>query len=197
MIFLMRKREGVFFRQGAARTTFVTRKSGAGFTLIETMVYLSLFSLMMGGVVVSAYNIFESTGRSQTRSMIQEEGDFIIGKIDWSLSGIQVVSAPAAPSSGSECTESDTLSVTKWDGSVGTIIINLSGGSIVLARLGNLANSTPLNNSNITVSGLLFRHCGGGGNNPESVEASFTLTARTPNGMSISRDFFTSDYIRK
>lgn len=197
MITQLLKQVHVCFRQGAARTTFVTRKSGAGFTLIETMVYLSLFSLMMGGVVVSAYNIFESTGRSQTRAMIQEEGDFIIGKIDWSLSGIQVVSAPTLPALGAGCTQSDTLSVTKWDGSVGTIIINLSGGNILLARLGNLANSTPLNNSNVTVSGLLFRHCGAGGNNPESVEASFTLTARTPNGMTISRNFFTSDFIRK
>ena len=151
----------------------------------------------MGGVVVSAYNIFESTGRSQTRAMMQEEGDFIVSKIDWALSGIQTVNAPVSPSSAAACTQSDTLSVTKWDGTIGTVIINLSGASVQLARLGNLANSTQLNNSNTTVTNLSFKHCGAGGNNPESVEAMFTLTARTPNGMSMSRDFFTSDYIRK
>jgi type II secretory pathway pseudopilin PulG len=188
----------VLFRpEGAARTTFVTRKSGAGFTLIETMVYLSLFSILMGGVVVSAYNIFESTGRSQTRAMMQEEGDFIVGKIDWALSGIQTVNAPMTPSSAGMCTESNTLSVTKWDGTIGTVIVNLSGGSVMLARLGNLANSTELNNSNTTVTNLAFKHCGVGANNPESVEASFTLSARTPNGILMSRDFFTNDYIRK
>ncbi len=196
-MFLLATFMQVFGREGAARSTFVTRKSAAGFTLIETMVYLSLFSILMSGVVVSAYNIFEATGRSQTRAMMQEEGDFLIGKIDWALSGIQTVNAPIAPSGGIACTESDTLSVTKWDGTIGTVIINLSGDSAMLARLGNLANSTPLNNSNTAVSNLLFKHCGTGGNNPERVEAKFTLTARTPNGALMTREFFTSDYVRK
>jgi len=176
-------------------TQSLHNKTKQGFTLIETTVYLALFSFIMGGVVVSAFQVFESTGRSQTRAMLQEEGDFLIAKIDWAVSGIQSVNAPVTPSLGTGCTQSDTLSVVKWDSTIGTVVVNLSGGNIVLARNGNPAKS--LNNSNTTISNLAFKHCFIGGNNPESVQASFTLSARTPNGVIMNRDFFTSDYIRK
>lgn len=174
---------------------FIFHTDTRGFTLIETLVYLSLFSLIMGGVVVSAFQVFESTGRSQTRAMIQEEGDFLVGKVDWVLSGIQGINAPPTPAVGTPCTQSDTLSVTKWDGTIGTVVMNLSGGNIVIARSGGSAKI--LNNSNTTVSNLLFKHCFAGGTNPESIVTSFTVSARTPNGMLLTRDFFTSDYVRK
>ena len=53
-----------------------------GFTLIETIVYLALFSILMGGAIVAAFNIFESAGRQQTHTMLQEEGNFLIAKIN-------------------------------------------------------------------------------------------------------------------
>lgn len=174
---------------------FLFKQQSRGFTLIETLVYLSLFSLIMGGVVVSAFQVFESTGRSQTRSMIQEEGDFLVGKVDWVLSGIQGINAPATPAVGAPCTQSDTLSVTKWDGLIGTVVVNISGGNMVIARNGS--STQPLNNNNTTVTNLLFKHCFAGGNNPESIATSFTVSARTPNGMMLTKDFFTSDYVRK
>ena len=172
-----------------------TKQSQRGFTLIETLVYLALFALIMGGAVVAAYNMFESSGRSHTRAMIQEEGDFITAKIDWSLSGIQSISTPPTPGAGVSCAISPTLSVSKWDTSVGTIIVDLVGGNMRLSRGGNPAQG--LNNTNITVSNLSFSHCYTGVNDPESVSASFTLSARTPNGMMMTQDFFTSQHLRK
>ena len=172
-----------------------TKSLQQGFTLIEVLVYLSLFALIMGGAVVAAYNMFESSGRSHTRAMIQEEGDFITAKIDWSLSGTASISTPPTPGAGVACATSPTLSVSKWDTSVGTIIVDLLGGNIRLSRGGNPAQA--LNNTNITVNSLLFAHCYTGMNDPESVSATFTLSARTPNGMIMTQDFFTSQHVRK
>ena len=74
--------ENMITRRIRSYSVLVSGKSGAGFTLIEVLVYLALFGLIMSGAVVSAYQMFEASGRNQTRAMIQEEGDFIVAKID-------------------------------------------------------------------------------------------------------------------
>ena len=170
-------------------------KDQGGLTLIETVVYIALFSIIIGGAVVAAYQIFESSGRDRTRVMIQEEGDFLVAKINWALSGVQSITGPANPPLGGACTHSDALTVTKWSASVGTIVIKVVSNAMVLSRGGGTEN--PLNNSNTEVSGLQFTHCYTGGINPESMSVSFTLSARTPSGTTISQNFFTTAYVRK
>ncbi len=166
-----------------------------GFTLVETLVYLALFGFLMSGVVLTAYQLFESSGRSSTRAMLEEEGDFLTAKIVWALSGIQAVVAPATPVLGGECTQNDILSVSKWDASIGAVVIALSGDNLTLAKGGGPAMA--LNNSNVRVSSLQFTHCYPGGVNPESVEVRFTLTTYTPSGQVMSKEFFTSDHLHR
>ena len=178
----------------AGRATRPLLRTG-GITLIETVVYIALFSIIIGGAVVAAYQIFESSGRDRTHVMIQEEGDFLIAKINWALSGVQNITGPATPPLGGACTNSNTLTVTKWSASIGVVVVKLVGGEMLLSRGGGLDN--PLNNSNTSVSALSFTHCYTGGTNPESVSASFTLSARTPSGATISQNFFTTSYVRK
>lgn len=161
-----------------------------GVTLIETMVYIALFSIIIGGSVVAAYQILESSGRSQTHALLQEEGDFLIGKINWALSGVQ----PGTPT-GQNCTESNTLSVSKWDASIGVIVINESSGNMHISYTGHPA--VVLNNSNTKVSALSFTHCYLSTTNPESMGVHFTLSANTPNGVNMSQDFFATSTLRK
>ncbi len=149
-----------------------------GFTLIETLVYLALFALIIGGLVVAAYMLFETSDRNQTKAMMQEEENFLLGKINWTLSGASSVSVPVAHS----------LLVTKYDGTI--VTITASDGTMKL-------NGTPLNNSNVTVSNLVFIRTYAGGTNPESIEAGFTASARTPTGIIISEIASTTRYLRK
>ena len=166
----------------------------AGVTLIEVIIYLALFGLLMGGAITAAYNLFESESRGQTKAMMQEEGGFLIGKINWALSGVQAVTAPAVGTKGS------VLTVAKWDTTIGNpITIALTGVDITMATSSNLSGMT-LNNSNVSVSNLLFDHKEqlGVGNDPESVQFSFTLSARLPDGILISESFPTSTvYLRQ
>jgi hypothetical protein len=161
----------------------------AGTTLIEAVVYLALFSILMGGGVVAAYSLYESTDRNQTKLLLQEEGDFLCAKIDWALSGVQSVSSPLTGASAS------ILTANKWDAAVGTVEINLSGSDIQMSRLGNTA--IILNNSIVSVSDLVFAHSPGGAGGPESVRATFKVSAKAPNGMTVSQDFFTTKFLRK
>ncbi len=66
---------------------FDIKSKNSGFTLIETMIYIALFALIMTGTIVSIYGILGSSARNQLKAMVQEEGSFLVGKVDWSLNG--------------------------------------------------------------------------------------------------------------
>lgn len=155
-----------------------------GFTLIETLVYLALFALIIGGFVAAAYMLFETSDRNQTKAMMQEEANFLVGKLNWVMSGVDS-SYAITPSAN---TSDSTLTVTKYDGSTFTVF--RSGSSMQL-------NGETLNNSNVTISKLVFIHTYAGGTSPESIEAGFTISAKTPTGGTISEIASTTRYIRK
>jgi type II secretory pathway pseudopilin PulG len=167
-------------------------KKKRGFTLIETVTYLALFAILMGGGVVTAYAMFESAGRNQAKSILQDEGDFLIGKIEWALSGVQTISSPpldfAAP------TQSSILQVARFDGS--SLTLSVAGDAL---QIQNSSSTYPLNNSGVQVSNLIFTHRAANGNgiDPESITASFTLSTRAENGMPLEQDFSTVKYLRR
>ncbi len=172
-----------------------------GFTLVETLVYLGLFAILIGGAFTAAYGIVQSSGSNQTRTMIQEEGDFLIAKITWSLSGVQVINQPLVGTPGS------LLSFNKVTGLdannqpiVAPVSIGLVGDDMQVSYPSNpVPNTFILNNSNVVISNLVFTHDSVSGNSikPESLESTFTVSAHTPDGSLISQDFSTTIYMKK
>lgn len=161
-----------------------------GFTLIETLVYLGLFAIIMTGVISVAFATFEGNGRLQTKNLIQEEGDFLLAKINYALTGATSVSQPVSGS------PDNTLIFIKAGS---TLTFNLSTGNLQLGGIN-------LNNSNVSIvatppSTSIFSHtCSSSpcGSAPlEFVTAGFTLQAKTPNGQTYSQDFQTTKYLRK
>lgn len=163
-----------------------------GFTLIEAIVYLALFSILIGGGIVAAYSLFDATTRAGTRTMLHEETDFLLGKIDWALSGAEAVTAPGRGSSGT------TLTVAKWDDAVGDpVVIARNGDNLVMTR----GSGAPeiLNNTNVAVTGISFEHIADPGNGtvPEYVVAVIETSAPTPAGMLLTRVGTTTVYLRR
>lgn len=166
--------------------------SHKGFTLIEALVYLALFSILMGGAVVAAYNLFDSSLKVGTRTMLQGESDFMLAKIDWVLSGAKGVTAPTAGVVGS------TLTVAKWDTSAGDpMMVTVTGGDLILTRGTNAP--VILNNTNTRVDSVQFNHTLGSGDGvvPEMVETVLTISAMTPTGLSVTRIATTTTYLRR
>ena len=62
-----------------------------GFTIIETLIYLALFTILIGGVMISAYFIVQASSDSQQNTVIQEEANFLSSKIRWALNGATTV----------------------------------------------------------------------------------------------------------
>ncbi|MGB3922123.1 MAG: prepilin-type N-terminal cleavage/methylation domain-containing protein [Minisyncoccia bacterium] len=158
-----------------------------GFTLIETLIYLALFAVIMSGILTAVYSISQTSSRNQAKAMMLEEGTFLVGKIDWILSNTRDIMGATGASS--------TLSVISFDGNV--FVIDLLLGEMRLARDFNPPQA--LNNTNVSVENLTFVHteATGDGINPESLEASFTLSTRTRDGLPFSQNFSTIKYLRK
>lgn len=169
-----------------------------GFTLIETLVYLGLFSILIGGTLIGAFNLFESTGRQQTHTILQEEGNFVIGKIQWAVSGAEAVNNPGGGLYGSQLSVNK---VTGLDGAghsiITTVVLTFADPDVQIQNGTNPVEV--LNNSNVRVRRIGFLHTLTSGNGviPESVEASTTLEMLAPNGMVVSEDFSTTVYVRR
>jgi type II secretory pathway pseudopilin PulG len=166
------------------------KKQRTGFTLVEVLVYLGLFAILMAGMLTAAFSMFESSDRDQTKVLMQGEGDFLVAKINWALTGIKDINAPFAGTAGS------ILTVNKWISAneATTVEIKLTGTDMTVSR--GTGGEVLINNSNVQIENLLFTH-DSSGSNQEDVRASFTMRIRTLEGFSVSQDFSTIKYMRK
>ncbi|HVM73268.1 MAG TPA: prepilin-type N-terminal cleavage/methylation domain-containing protein [Candidatus Paceibacterota bacterium] len=157
----------------------------SGFTLIETLVYLALYALIIGGALTAVYSMIESSARNEATAMTEEEGDYLLAKIDMTIGDTASVRVPN--SSG------DTLSVVEFDGTA----VTLNNCGTGLCRTEGTAVPQRLNNSDVSVSKLTFTyiHATSDGFDPARVSASFLLTATTSDGHTRSRDFSVSRFI--
>lgn len=147
-----------------------------GFTLIEAVIYIALLGLIMTGALTIAYQLISSSTSLDTRNISVGEGNFVLRKIDWALSGMQSISAPGAWGS--------TLSLTRDDGT--TVDMRLNAGKVEMRENGG--SYAPLTTSNVAVTSLSFHYIAAAGNVPAGLEASTTI-----NGLV----FYTDRYIRK
>lgn len=137
-----------------------------GFTLLETLVYLALFGIVIGGGLIATYQIIETSQKVQTRIAVSEEGNFIIQKVD-SLIGNSTLATSA---------NSNTLTLT--DGT-NTDTITLAGNKFTLKR--DLGANIDISSSYVSAesNGLtnVFTITPNQGPKPASISFTFKLTA--------------------
>lgn len=151
----------------------VLSKEQRGFTLIETVIYIALLGLLMAVVLPTVYQLVQGTQNTNTKTTIQDEANFVLRKINWTLTGISGFSIP----------QSSELLVTKYGGT--QVDIKLSGGKIQMTENGTML---PITTDNVTVASLQFQSIAAVGTGPAGVTATFVLNGVT---------FTTSKFIRK
>ena len=149
------------------------------FTLIEVIIYIALFSLLIGTALVTTYQLIDGSWNLSRKNIVQEEGNFVMRKINWALAGVQTINNPT---SGSD----DTLSVTKYNGD--DIIISLDGTKINLEMNPGGLNEA-ITTESVAVSTLEFTYISG---DPSGIRATATITE---NGVGFP--FTITKYIRK
>lgn len=161
-------------------------KVSTGFTLLETLIYLALFAVIIGGVIAAVYNIVEASGRNQTKVQAQEEANFLLGKINWALTGANGVTVVPSPPS---------LTVNKYNFGANPLVFDLNGAKLRLKE--GSGTAADLNSDSIQVVNLVFQDIPAVNGKPEGVEATFTFRTLTPNGAVTNQDFEITKYLRK
>ncbi len=152
-----------------------------GFTLIETVIYIGLFTILMGTGFIAVYNLIEGSNRLNTRAVTAEEGNFVLRKINWALTGISVSTADiTSPSTALPYLTNNTLTIKRWYGSQKipvTIQYNSVSKSIEMSENGTAL--IPITTPNVTVTLLQFKYLPPTSTSPAGIKATMTINGTT------------------
>ncbi len=153
--------------------THLKLKDNKGFTLIEIIIYIGLFSLLLGTAFIASFELINGSNNLSTKNTTQDEGNFVLRKIDW-----------ASNNALSFSTAGGELTINKYD--LTSIKIKLGtgvdAGKILINSTGSFL---PITTDNVNVSNLTF-----------------TPTGTTPPGITVVAtidgvNFSITKYIRK
>lgn len=151
------------------------RSEQAGFTLLELLLYVTIFSTMIGAVIGLAVLTTSQKAASQVANEVNYQGQASLAYMLETVRRASAVGSPVVGANGSN------LSLTMATGSSNpTVFAAVSDGTTNRLRVseGNPATNNYLTNSRVTVSGLQFSNMSLSGTKG-SVLIQFTLTYRT------------------
>ena len=134
-----------------------------GFTLVEVLVYIVLFSMLMTGAVVSAFELLQSGQRQDISFAAQQEGTFLNRKLAWALAPATAVSVSGK-----------VLTITRPDlGNQSPLVFDGSGTRMTLTR--GSATAQPLTTDGLVLEDVSFVVTPAQNGFPQAVHAAFTL----------------------
>ena len=111
-----------------------------GFILIEMIIYAGLFSILMAGLIVTAYQLSASSSSLEHKVVVQEEMNFVLKKMDWLLTGASDINV----------TSDQILQITK-DGDFSSLKLIDSWLGLCEGSCSNDENFSPLTTENVIV----------------------------------------------
>lgn len=166
-------------------------KSNSGYTLMELILYISLFSIMIAGISISFSLFFDSKIKNQTITEVDQEGAQVLEIITQTIRNANNVNSPIIGSSDG------TLSLGVDNIVLNPTIFSLSGGEIKVTE-GLNPEISLTNNLRVVASDLLFENLSRN-LTPDIISISFTLTHLNPNGRNeydYSKTFYGSASLR-
>jgi Tfp pilus assembly protein PilE len=143
--------------------------SKAGFTLIETIIYVALFSILFTGILVSSYSFFIGAQQISAQVVKENESAFVARKIAALLQSANAITAPSSGNSGTSLTFStyagDTYSFTT---SADAITLSKNGGTPAV-----------LSADRVVFSSFSATHTAAFGGVPRKIEYSFMVDGNT------------------
>jgi prepilin-type N-terminal cleavage/methylation domain-containing protein len=141
-----------------------------GFTLIEIIIYTALFSIMMGGLVVTVFELMQNSEKLSGNDTAQEEINFVLKKMDWALSDASDINSPQSGTS-------EVLSVNKTNFTNNPIVFDLNTSNSNYHYIEFCLKSTncnPLTTQNVKVENLSFEYLPKAG-----IKSTITLNGET------------------
>ena len=143
-------------------------KNQKGFTLVELLIYIGIFSILILVLFQLLSLIFDVQLESQSSSSVTQDSRFIINRLSYDLGQAEVVTVPDFLASASS-----TLQFSKNNTAY---TYSLQNGKITLTNSGQ-GTIDELNSHNTTVSNLIFTRLSDSESENSTVTMSFTLTS--------------------
>lgn len=119
-----------------------------GFTLIETIIYAGLTTLIASFAIVISYQLIDSSDRLRHQREMAENKKFLEQKIAWALQSASAINSPASGAT------STSLSVTKLNYVSNPVVIDGSQSVVKLQKGGG--SFIPITNEYVAVQDLNF-----------------------------------------
>ncbi|GEM_PF-1066785 len=162
-------------------------KRNPAFTLIEVVIYLALFSIVIGSAVSAVYYLLEENASTRARMILQEEGNFILAKINWALNYSEKEVKIETPSVGQN---SSNLIVKKANNNEIVARATFNDGKILFDSGGG--NFFELNSERVRVVSLSFFQPQKG-----ELKVDLILSTLSDQGKNFSRNFEMTKILKK
>ena len=148
-------------------------KTNRGFTLIETIIYIGLFGIMIGGLFASVFQLMQNTQGIEEKVVIEEEVNFVMKKIDWLLNDLKTITTPVSGTS-------DTLEIINDDNQNISIRLDDSKIQICYNAIASCADEDFQNITSINVKSenLSFTYLESIDDSPVGINTKVTLNGR-------------------
>ena len=155
---------------------------GAGFTLVETLVYVAIFTMFVSSLVAFSGSMSRSRAHNQMMLEVNDQGANVMKVITASIRNAHSINSPTIASSASNLsivTESPSTSPTVFSENSGVLYITEGSSSPVA-----------LTNNKVVLSGLLFSNFSRV-DTPDIIKVSFTLASSNTSSNSAGTYSFT------
>ena len=142
-----------------------------GFTLIEIIIYTALIALSLVLASLTVGQIIQTSKALNNKAFLADEVNFLLRKIEWTLTDVAVINSPAPGASAS------IISVDKADFPNNPIIIDLESGNMRLKK--GTGSPIILNNQEAVVGDLIFEHLAPSTDKPAGIKTSFKIDGET------------------
>lgn len=148
-----------------------------GYTIIEMLLYIAIFSLIIGSILAIAMSISDQRIKNLITQEVDYQGQLVLNNINQNLRNASTINAPAAGSSSASLALNTATAANNP-----TIYDSFANQNVNKVRIKQGASAAEyLTNSRVSVSNLSFtnRAITGG---RDSIDVSFTLTYYNPSG---------------
>lgn len=161
-----------------------------GFTLLETLIYIAVLSLLILFLVLVFYQILDSNRETRARLTVTADARFLMGKIEWALLGAQTINQPAAGGTSS------VLSVSRYNFGQNPLVFDAASGTARLRR--GSGQPAALTGSEVQISQMVFQNVAASGSLPAAVAVSFSVISLRQNlPVAVSTTLASTIYLRK
>ncbi|HSW87944.1 MAG TPA: prepilin-type N-terminal cleavage/methylation domain-containing protein [Candidatus Saccharimonadales bacterium] len=136
-----------------------------GITLIETIIYISIVSLIMTSLIPFAWNVIEGGVKSSTEQEVFDNARFISEQIKYQIRN----------ATGINSVSSTQISLATSNSATNPTIIGVSGTNMTMQQ--GAGSALNLNSQNATVSGVAFTTYTSADNKTKNIQFVFTVNA--------------------